>query len=239
MDIEWQETSEYRPEALPLRQFCLQNNLAWEKTAEDARFIVLVERRMLESLHDHLASDLHREHGGVLVGKPYFDPDARRHYVVIRGVIPAFDSTGSAVHLQFTPQAWDHIAGIIEESYPDQMVVGWYHSHPGLGVFMSGTDRATQSAFYAHPWNIAVVVDPLNRRSGWFLGADCQPLDGAQVIVYEDLRLEEEPLEVTVEDLPARRAPAYRWLLPLGLLLLIAGLAAWFLNRGRIDGGAV
>jgi len=40
MEIEWQETYEYRPEALALRQFCVQNKLAWDKIADSSRFLV-------------------------------------------------------------------------------------------------------------------------------------------------------------------------------------------------------
>ncbi len=43
------------------------------------------------------------------------------------------------------------------------MVVGWYHSHPNLGAFFSGTDRATQRAFFNRPYSVGLVVDPVRR----------------------------------------------------------------------------
>eukprot|EP01125_Pyxidicula_operculata_P021853 TRINITY_DN86_c0_g1_i1.p1 TRINITY_DN86_c0_g1~~TRINITY_DN86_c0_g1_i1.p1 ORF type:complete len:322 (-),score=81.76 TRINITY_DN86_c0_g1_i1:264-1229(-) len=41
-------------------------------------------------------------------------------------------------------------------------VIGWYHSHPGLGVFLSGVDVSTQrqQQFGQDPY-LAMVVDPL------------------------------------------------------------------------------
>ena len=38
---------------------------------------------------------------------------------------------------------------------------GWYHSHPGLSVFMSATDCTTQENNQAmnEPW-LAIVIDP-------------------------------------------------------------------------------
>jgi proteasome lid subunit RPN8/RPN11 len=49
------------------------------------------------------------------------------------------------------------------------MTLGWYHSHPGLGVFLSGTDIFSHSSFFAsEPWYIAVVIDPVSREFGAF-----------------------------------------------------------------------
>ena len=46
-------------------------------------------------------------------------------------------------------------------------VVGWYHSHPGYGCWLSGIDVATQSLNqqYQEPF-VAVVIDPLRTVSG-------------------------------------------------------------------------
>ncbi|KHJ81212.1 hypothetical protein OESDEN_19102, partial [Oesophagostomum dentatum] len=45
-------------------------------------------------------------------------------------------------------------------------VVGWYHSHPGYGCWLSGIDVATQSLNqqFQEPW-VAIVVDPLRTMS--------------------------------------------------------------------------
>ncbi|VDP60028.1 unnamed protein product [Schistosoma mattheei] len=42
------------------------------------------------------------------------------------------------------------------------MVVGWYHSHPGFGCWLSGVDMNTQQSFEAlSDRAVAVVVDPI------------------------------------------------------------------------------
>eukprot|EP00919_Chromeraceae_sp_WS-2016_P018320 GHVR01043558.1.p1 GENE.GHVR01043558.1~~GHVR01043558.1.p1 ORF type:complete len:322 (-),score=79.48 GHVR01043558.1:89-1054(-) len=40
-------------------------------------------------------------------------------------------------------------------------LVGWYHSHPGYGCWLSGIDTSTQTLYQQHqdPW-VAIVVDP-------------------------------------------------------------------------------
>ena len=40
-------------------------------------------------------------------------------------------------------------------------VVGWWHSHPGIGCFLSGTDISTQKYFFPEAYQVALVVDPI------------------------------------------------------------------------------
>lgn len=47
------------------------------------------------------------------------------------------------------------------------MVVGWYHSHPGFGCWLSGVDMATQTSFeQLNQRAVAVVVDPVQSVKG-------------------------------------------------------------------------
>ena len=41
-------------------------------------------------------------------------------------------------------------------------LIGWYHSHPGLTAFMSSTDRATHRTYFDRPYNVSIVIDPIN-----------------------------------------------------------------------------
>ncbi|EPR64831.1 proteasome regulatory subunit [Toxoplasma gondii TgCatPRC2] len=48
-----------------------------------------------------------------------------------------------------------------------EMVVGWYHSHPGFGCWFSGTDVNTQQSFeQLNPRAVGVVVDPIQSVKG-------------------------------------------------------------------------
>lgn len=48
-----------------------------------------------------------------------------------------------------------------------EMVVGWYHSHPGFGCWLSGVDVNTQQSFEAlNQRAVAVVVDPIQSVKG-------------------------------------------------------------------------
>jgi 26S proteasome regulatory subunit N11 len=48
-----------------------------------------------------------------------------------------------------------------------EIVVGWYHSHPGFGCWLSGVDVNTQTSFeQLNPRAVAVVVDPIQSVKG-------------------------------------------------------------------------
>ena len=47
------------------------------------------------------------------------------------------------------------------------MVVGWYHSHPGFGCWLSGVDINTQQSFEAlNERAVSIVVDPIQSVKG-------------------------------------------------------------------------
>ena len=47
------------------------------------------------------------------------------------------------------------------------MVVGWYHSHPGFGCWLSGVDINTQQSFEAlNQRAVSVVIDPIQSVKG-------------------------------------------------------------------------
>lgn len=64
-----------------------------------------------------------------------------------------------------------------------EMVVGWYHSHPGFGCWLSSTDINTQSSFEAlNPRAVALVVDPIQSVKGKVV-IDCFRLINPQLMM--------------------------------------------------------
>jgi len=55
----------------------------------------------------------------------------------------------------------------LKQTNRPQMVVGWYHSHPGFGCWLSGVDINTQQSFEAlNKRAVSVVVDPIQSVKG-------------------------------------------------------------------------
>eukprot|EP00824_Muranothrix_gubernata_P022844 TRINITY_DN574_c0_g1_i2.p1 TRINITY_DN574_c0_g1~~TRINITY_DN574_c0_g1_i2.p1 ORF type:complete len:242 (-),score=18.42 TRINITY_DN574_c0_g1_i2:307-972(-) len=71
-------------------------------------------------------------------------------------------------------------------------VVGWYHSHPGFGCWLSGVDMGTQHSFeMLHPRAVAVVVDPIQSVKGKVV------IDAFRLINPQMVMLGKEPRQTT------------------------------------------
>lgn len=112
-------------------------------------------------------SDTSRELGGVLVGTLEEDKE-KRAVVKIVAAIPAEHTEANLSSVKFTAESWEHINAVMESDYPDCKIVGWFHTHPGFGIFLSSWDLFIQRHFFNLPWQIAYVVDPVNLRKGFF-----------------------------------------------------------------------
>jgi len=56
---------------------------------------------------------------------------------------------------------------MLKQTQRNEIVVGWYHSHPGFGCWLSGVDINTQQSFeQLNPKAVAVVVDPIQSVKG-------------------------------------------------------------------------
>jgi hypothetical protein len=121
------------------------------------------------------------EQGGLLVGTPYArDPASGAIDVVhVRGAVGAVDFSSSGVSLRMEAGVWDRARNALRAG---ELVVGWFHSHPGLGAFFSETDRRTQAAFFAHPFSVGWVIDPYADEEAWFLGEGAERLDAPRVL---------------------------------------------------------
>jgi len=128
-------------------------------------FSILIRKTVLEEILDYSERDLRRELGGFLLGEARAGAD--RH-VVVRHFLPAADVHSQRTSLTFTHETWAAMAREAARCYPEDMVVGWHHTHPGLGVFLSGYDLFIHRHFFNEPWQIALVVDPRRRELGFF-----------------------------------------------------------------------
>ncbi len=131
---------------------------------------ILVNESAFRAAQTHAASTLDREVAGVLIGPhPEKQPDGR--YVVhISDAIIAKYTRMQGASVTYTPESWRFVNDKLAEMYPDDeaVIVGWYHTHPGFGIFLSGMDRFIHQNFFTQIWHIAMVLDPLARHSGFF-----------------------------------------------------------------------
>jgi proteasome lid subunit RPN8/RPN11 len=147
--------------------------------------VVVIHEAVLEAILDFSEQDVTRERGGFLLGKMYGEEPV---YVVVRHFHPALEAQGSQASLTFTHDTWAALTREIEANFPAESLVGWQHTHPGLGVFLSGYDLFIQKNFFSQTWQIALVVDPKRQEFGFYHWRRGQVCDCGFVCV-QDLRL--------------------------------------------------
>lgn len=120
------------------------------------------EAEVLQNIRRHARSSMDAEICGVLIGCQTSDR------VVIAASIPGEHAARGGAHVTFTQETWEHIYRVKDREYPDRSIVGWYHSHPGFGVFLSDYDLFIHKNFFAAPHQVAWVFDPHSDEEGCF-----------------------------------------------------------------------
>ena len=116
-----------------------------------------------QRIRHHGRGSLNAEVGGILLGQ------ISGTTTVVDALIPADKATRGGAHVTFTQDAWEEIYKIKDAQYPESRIVGWYHTHPGFGVFLSEYDLFIHRNFFSDPQQIAWVYDPLSDEEGCFV----------------------------------------------------------------------
>ncbi|MCP4415312.1 MAG: hypothetical protein GY805_01735 [Chloroflexi bacterium] len=156
-----------------------------------AKQVVVSQRQQaISQIRAHSISNLRSELGGVLLGHAY--RDGERLLVEVIAALPARNDDHGPVHFTFTADAWSQIHNERATKYPNLDIVGWFHTHPGLGVFYSSDDVVVHTAAFTLPWHVGLVVDPLGNEASYFGWQDGElaPIDG----YFEQLDVQETPL---------------------------------------------
>jgi 26S proteasome regulatory subunit N11 len=105
----------------------------------------------------------------------------------------AMPQSGTGVSVEAVdPVFQQQMLDMLKQTGRPEMVVGWYHSHPGFGCWLSGVDINTQQSFEAlNQRAVAVVVDPIQSVKGKVV-IDCFRTINPQMIM-----LGQEPRQTT------------------------------------------
>jgi proteasome lid subunit RPN8/RPN11 len=139
---------------------------------------VVCEVVLLQSAYkkvvEHLSQETTREHGGFLLGYETTMGDEKKPTVLIIDALAAKFTRGSPVQLTFTTDTWRDLDDEISRHYGDgddaPQRVGWYHSHPNIRIFLSHWDLDVCRTYERRQYPVALVVDPIQDRGGFFIG---------------------------------------------------------------------
>jgi len=145
----------------------------WQSADEDEglepALTVFMTQRAYVRVCAHAGSDLRREVGGALAGKWRVDAASGRNFVVVDGVLPAPFTRQGSTFVTFTQDSLVALNDELETRYPGKQMVGWYHTHPRMGIFLSGYDTWLHQHFFPEQWQVALVVDPHAVEGGYFI----------------------------------------------------------------------
>src|SRR4051812_30770204 len=115
-------------------------------------------------------ADTTREIGGVLVGRILRDEGGP--FLVVEASIDALHAEEKGAELTFTHATWEHIHKEMDSTHEGKKIVGWYHTHPGFGIFLSDRDQFIHTSFFNLPFQVALVYDPKSKEHGVFSWRD-------------------------------------------------------------------
>lgn len=129
---------------------------------------VAFSQEAIFQIENHSKSDLSRELGGALLGHALQQEGST--LVKVLASLPVVSADHGPVHFTFSADSWALLHRDKVNRYPHLDIVGWYHTHPDLGVFFSADDVVVHSAAFVMPWHIGLVVDPVRGEAflaGW------------------------------------------------------------------------
>lgn len=144
---------------------------------------ILINEPAFRDSQAHALTSLDREVAGILVGPPPEKQPDGRYVVHVSDTIIAKHTRMHGASVTYTPESWRYVNDKLAAKYPNDeaVIVGWYHTHPGFGIFLSGMDQFIHQNFFTQIWHIAFVLDPIAHRSGFF----CWDRQQSQVDPYE------------------------------------------------------
>ena len=133
---------------------------------------------VLQQIRQHARSSMNAEICGVLMGS------IANGVTHVTARIEGAGAAQGGAHVTFTQDTWEHIYKVKDSQYPSLSIVGWYHSHPGFGIFLSDYDLFIHENFFNAPHQIAWVFDPHSDEDGCFAwnGKKIEPLGEITVL---------------------------------------------------------
>jgi proteasome lid subunit RPN8/RPN11 len=134
---------------------------------EPSQLPVFVDLDVMRDMEGHARSNVHVELGGVLLGGKFVDDDGQS-FVVVKEALRARHYEATRGSFKFTHDTWARITRDREQFPAELQLVGWYHTHPDWGVFLSGMDTFICENFFADQLDVDLVIDPCRGDRGWF-----------------------------------------------------------------------
>lgn len=130
---------------------------------------IVVRQSALEAIYAHGQENREIEICGVLVGGGYRTAESDgRPYLYVAGAIRGEHAGSQVAQVTFTAETWQHIHTTMDRDWPEERIIGWYHTHPNFGIFLSEMDLFIHTSFFGAGDQLAFVYDAIREEEGLF-----------------------------------------------------------------------
>lgn len=127
---------------------------------------VYILQSVYKEIHRFTQNKNTNESGGMLVGTTL--EEFGKTNIIILGFVEAKYCEATPTTLRFTHETWKYVHNEIEKKYPGKKIVGWIHTHPDFGIFLSEYDKFIHQNFFNEDYQVAYVVDPIQKIEGFY-----------------------------------------------------------------------
>ena len=146
-----------------------QNILPIGDRVEENKNIYILQS-VYKEIHKFTQNKTTNESGGMLVGTIL--EEFGKTNIIISGVVEAKYCEATPTTLKFTHETWEYVHKEIEKKHPEKKIVGWIHTHPDFGIFLSEYDKFIHQNFFNEDYQVAYVVDPIQKIEGFYFWID-------------------------------------------------------------------
>jgi proteasome lid subunit RPN8/RPN11 len=170
----------------------IRHSLRWlavgiEEKAEKPALLVFLTQNAYVRMCAHAGSDLDNEVGGWMAGKYCIDRQSGARFIVIDTILIADQTDQGPTHLTFTGDSQINMYETLQNLYPGKVLLGWYHTHPRMGVFLSQWDVWLHQNFFPEQWQVAMVVEPHSSTGGVFIRHSDGSLDNSLYYGFHEI----------------------------------------------------
>lgn len=135
-----------------------------ERVEEDKN--IYISQPVYKEIHKFTQNKTTNESGGMLIGNVI--EEFGKINIIVNGFVEAKYCEATPTTLKFTHETWEYVHKEMDKKFSGQKIVGWIHTHPDFGIFLSEYDKFIQENFFKEDYQIAYVVDPIQDIEGFY-----------------------------------------------------------------------
>lgn len=169
---------------------------------------IYISQKTYREIHRFTKGKTTNESGGVLVGQ--VTDELGRANVMIEGFIVAKHCEATPTTLKFTHETWEQIHADLDRKFPGKKIIGWIHTHPDFGIFLSEYDKFIQENFFSGEDQVAYVIDPIRHTEGFYFWVNGEIERCSGFYIYDEIGTQINAVEEHSEPAPAAK-PSNAW----------------------------